>query len=62
MSINLIPNIKSLFDKNYDDTLAIRENMDDEITQCLKELGYTNKTITKDLIAIDSQNWKRFRS
>ena len=58
-SINLIPNIKSLFDKNYDDTLAIMENMDDEITQCLKELGYTNKTITKALIAIDSSKTEK---
>lgn len=53
-SITLIPNIKSLFDENYDNTLSIMQNMDNEITQCLKNLGYTNKTITKALIAIDS--------
>lgn len=53
-SITLIPNIKSLFDKNYDNTLSIMQNMDNEITQCLKNLGYTNKTITKALIAIDA--------
>ena len=44
-SINLIPNIKSLFDKNYDDTLAIMENMDDEITQCLKDSSKTEKDL-----------------
>ena len=58
-SIHLISNLKSLFDENYDDTLAIMENMDDEITQCLKELGYTNKTITKALIAIDSSKTEK---
>lgn len=52
--IRLISNLKSLFDKSFDDTLAILENMDEEITYTLKNLGYTNKTITKALIAIDS--------
>ena len=35
-SIKLISNLKSLFDENYDDALAIMQNMDDEITEALK--------------------------
>ena len=58
-SIHLISNLKSLFDENYDDTLAIMQNMDNEITEALKNLGYTNKTITKALIAIDSSKTEK---
>lgn len=53
-SIQLIPNLKSLFDENFDDELLNLQNMDNEITETLRNLGYTNKTVTKALIAIDS--------
>ena len=35
------------------------QNMDNEIKEALKNLGYTNKTITKALIAIDSSKTEK---
>ncbi len=58
-SISLISNLKSLFDKNFDEEITTMENMDEEITKSLKKFGYTNKTITKALIAIDSSKTEK---
>ena len=52
--IDLIPSIKSISYDLYNEVKDHMLNLEDEIIAELKSYGYTNKTITKALIAIQS--------